>query len=148
MASRAPKCSAPSIARRSRARRWRMCLGEVVEEFETTIANELDLLREAGNASQLKRNFADARLLIVPEVYWDWCNHDVMVMQRIDAIPVNAVEELRRAGIDIKKLARDGVEIFYTQVFRDGFFHADMHPCNIFVARPRPHSPSPFALAR
>jgi ubiquinone biosynthesis protein len=113
----------------------RLRLGEVVEEFETTIANELDLLREAGNASQLKRNFADARLLIVPEVYWDWCNHDVMVMQRIDGIAVNAVEELRRAGIDIKKLARDGVEIFYTQVFRDGFFHADMHPGNIFVAR-------------
>ena len=112
----------------------RFRLSEVVAEFEKTIANELDLLREAGNASQLKRNFADARLLIVPEVYWDWCNHDVMVMQRIDGIPVNAVEELRRAGIDIKKLARDGVEIFYTQVFRDGFFHADMHPGNIFVA--------------
>jgi ubiquinone biosynthesis protein len=113
----------------------RLRLAEVVAEFETTIANELDLLREAGNASQLRRNFADARLLIVPEVYWDWCNHDVMVMQRIDGIPVNAVAELRREGIDIKKLARDGVEIFYTQVFRDGFFHADMHPGNIFVAR-------------
>jgi len=108
---------------------------EVVAEFERTIANELDLLREAGNASQLRRNFADGRLLIVPEVYWDWCNADVMVMQRIDGIPVNAVDELNRAGIDIKRLARDGVEIFYTQVFRDGFFHADMHPGNIFVAR-------------
>ena len=108
---------------------------EVVAEFERTIGAELDLLREAGNASQLRRNFADGRLLIVPEVYWDWCNADVMVMQRIDGIPVNAVEELRAAGVDIKKLARDGVEIFYTQVFRDGFFHADMHPGNIFVAR-------------
>jgi ubiquinone biosynthesis protein len=108
---------------------------EVVAEFEKTVADELDLIREAANASQLRRNFADGRLLIVPEVYWDWCNREVMVMQRIDGIPVNAVAELRRAGIDIKKLARDGVEIFFTQVFRDGFFHADMHPGNIFVAR-------------
>src|SRR5258708_6689515 len=123
-----------SVLERFLADGRRLRLDEVVGEFETSIANELDLLREAGNASQLKRNFADARLLIVPEVYWDWCNHDVMVMQRIDGIAVNAVEELRRAGIDIKKLARDGVEIFYTQVFRDGFFHADMHPGNIFVA--------------
>jgi ubiquinone biosynthesis protein len=108
---------------------------EVVAEFEKTIADELDLVHEAANASQLRRNFADARLLVVPEVYWDWCNRDVMVMQRIDGIPVNAVDELRRHGIDIKKLAREGVEIFYTQVFRDGFFHADMHPGNILVAR-------------
>jgi ubiquinone biosynthesis protein len=108
---------------------------EVVAEFEKTIAGELDLVREAANASQLRRNFADARLLIVPEVYWDWTNREVMVMERIDGIPVNAVEELRAAGIDIPRLAREGVEIFYTQVFRDGFFHADMHPGNIFVAR-------------
>jgi ubiquinone biosynthesis protein len=108
---------------------------EVVAEFEKTVANELDLLREAANASQLRRNFADGRLLIVPEVYWDWCNREVMVMQRIDGIPVNAVERLREAGIDVKRLARDGVEIFFTQVFRDGFFHADMHPGNIFVSR-------------
>ena len=107
---------------------------EVVAEFEKIIADELDLVREAANASQLRRNFADGRLLIVPEVYWDWCNRDAMVMARIDGIPVNAVEELRRRGIDIKRLARDGVEIFFTQVFRDGFFHADMHPGNIFVA--------------
>ena len=113
----------------------RLRLTEVVGEYETILANELDLLREAGNASQLRRNFADGRLLIVPEVYWEWCNREVMVMQRIDGIPVNAIEELRRSGVDIKKLARDGVEIFYTQVFRDGFFHADMHPGNIFVAR-------------
>jgi ubiquinone biosynthesis protein len=106
---------------------------EVVAEFEKTIHDELDLIREAANASQLRRNFADGRLLIVPEVYWDWCNRDVMVMARIDGIPVNAVAELKRRGIDIKQLARDGVEIFFTQVFRDGFFHADMHPGNIFV---------------
>jgi ubiquinone biosynthesis protein len=108
---------------------------EVVSEFERIIADELDLVREAANASQLRRNFADGRLLIVPEVFWDWCNRDVMVMGRIDGIPVNAIEELKRHNIDIKQLARDGVEIFFTQVFRDGFFHADMHPGNIFVAK-------------
>src|SRR5688572_5184508 len=108
---------------------------EVVAEFEKTISDELDLVREAANASQLRRNFADRRLLIVPEVYWDWCNRDAMVMERIHGIPVNALEELRRNNIDIKRLARDGVEIFFTQVFRDGFFHADMHPGNIFVAK-------------
>ncbi len=110
-------------------------LKEVVAEFETTLADELDLLREAANASHLRRNFADARLLIVPEVYWDWCNRDAMVMQRIDGIRVNDVASLAAHGIDIPRLARDGVEIFFTQVFRDGFFHADMHPGNIFVAR-------------
>jgi ubiquinone biosynthesis protein len=107
---------------------------EVVAEFEKTIGDELDLIREAANASQLRRNFADGRLLIVPEVYWDWCSRDVMVMERIHGIPVNAAARLREASIDIPKLARDGVEIFFTQVFRDGFFHADMHPGNIFVA--------------
>src|SRR5258706_3334642 len=108
---------------------------EVVREFENTIADELDLVHEAANASQLRRNFADERLLVVPEVYWDFCNRDVMVMQRVDGIPVNDVPVLRAAHIDIARLARDGVEIFYTQVFRDGFFHADMHPGNILVAR-------------
>ena len=120
------------VGRNAEGRRLRP--GEVVAEFERTIGDELDLLREAGNASQLRRNFADGRLLIVPEVHWDWCNREVMVMARIDGIPVNAVERLRQAGLDIPKLARDGVEIFFTQVFRDGFFHADMHPGNIFVA--------------
>ena len=113
----------------------RMRPREVVREFENTIVDELDLVHEAANASQLRRNFADARLLVVPEVYWDYCNRDVMVMQRVDGIPVNDLPALRAAGVDIAKLARDGVEIFYTQVFRDGFFHADMHPGNILVAR-------------
>ena len=121
------------VARTPEGRRLRP--REVVAEFERTVGDELDLLREAANASQLRRNFADRRLLIVPEVYWDWCNRDVMVMERIDGIPVNAMQRLRAAGIDIPKLARDGVEIFFTQVFRDGFFHADMHPGNIFVAK-------------
>ena len=106
---------------------------EVVAEFEKIIGDEQDLLREAANASQLRRNFADGRLLVVPEVHWNWCNRDAMVMERIEGIPVNAIERLREAGIDISRLARDGVEIFFTQVFRDGFFHADMHPGNIFV---------------
>ncbi|MGZ5031730.1 MAG: AarF/UbiB family protein, partial [Usitatibacter sp.] len=121
------------VARSADGRRLRPV--EVVAEFEKTIAGELDLVREAANASQLRHNFADARLLIVPEVYWDWTNREVMVMERIDGIPVNATDRLRAAGIDIQRLAREGVEIFYMQVYRDGFFHADMHPGNIFVAR-------------
>jgi ubiquinone biosynthesis protein len=108
---------------------------EVVREFENTIVDELDLVHEAANASQLRRNFADARLLVVPEVHWDFCNRDVMVMQRVDGIPVNDLAGLRAEGIDIPKLALDGVEFFFTQVYRDGFFHADMHPGNILVAR-------------
>ncbi len=107
---------------------------EVVAEFEKYLHDELDLLREASSASQLRRNFADARLLIVPEVYWDWCSERVMVMERMHGIPVSQLPALRAAGIDISRLARNGVEIFYTQVFRDGFFHADMHPGNILVA--------------
>jgi len=106
----------------------------VVAEFEKYLHDELDLMREASNASQLRRNFADTRLLLVPEVYWDWCSGQVMVMQRMHGIPVSPTAALRAAGIDLSKLARDGVEIFYTQVFRDGFFHADMHPGNILVA--------------
>ncbi|NCN88680.1 MAG: ubiquinone biosynthesis regulatory protein kinase UbiB [Gallionella sp.] len=108
--------------------------GAVVAEFEKYLHDELDLMREASNASQLRRNFADARLLLVPEVYWDWCSGQVMVMQRMHGIPVSPTAALRAAGIDLSKLASDGVEIFYTQVFRDGFFHADMHPGNILVA--------------
>lgn len=107
---------------------------EVVAEFEKHIHNELDLMRESANASQLKRNFASSKLLMVPEVYWDWCRTEVMVMERMNGIPVSQVDTLRKAGIDIGKLASDGVEIFYTQVFRDGFFHADMHPGNVQVA--------------
>src|SRR3954465_9955268 len=86
---------------------------EVVAEFEHPPHDELDLLREAANASLLRRNFADGRLLIVPEVYWPWCTREVMVMERIHGFPVNATSQLREAGIDIKKLARDGVEIFF-----------------------------------
>ena len=108
---------------------------QVVAEFEKHLHDELDLIREAACASQLKRNFAKSDLLLVPEVYWDWCATEVMVMERMDGISVSRVDALRAAGIDIPKLAENGVEIFYTQVFRDGFFHADMHPGNVQVAR-------------
>ena len=107
---------------------------EVIAEFEKHLEDELDLMREAANASLLRRNFAGSRLLLVPEVYWDYCSTEVMVMQRMYGIPISQVDELRSAGVDIAKLARNGVEIFYTQVFRDGFFHADMHPGNVQVA--------------
>ena len=108
---------------------------EVVAEFEKHLYDELDLIREASNASQLKRNFANSPLLMVPEVYWDWCTTEVMVMERMDGTPISQVETLRAAGVDIPQLAVNGVEIFYTQVFRDGFFHADMHPGNVQVSR-------------
>jgi ubiquinone biosynthesis protein len=106
---------------------------EVVAEFAKYLNDELDLMREAANASQLRRNFEDSPLLAVPEVYWDWCTPTVMTMQRMHGTPVNQVERLRAQGVDIPQLARSGVEIFFTQVFRDGFFHADMHPGNVFV---------------
>ena len=108
---------------------------EVVAEFAKHLEVELDLLREASNASQLRRNFEGSPLLLVPEIYWDYCSNDVMVMQRMHGTPVSAVAELRAQGVDIPRLARAGVEIFFTQVFRHGFFHADMHPGNILVTR-------------
>ena len=107
---------------------------EVVAEFARHLFDELDLMREAANASQLRRNFLGSPLLVVPEIYWDWCTTTVMTMQRMSGTPISQVTELRRQGIDIPKLARAGVEIFFTQVFRDGFFHADMHPGNILVS--------------
>ncbi|GMQ89271.1 MAG: ubiquinone biosynthesis regulatory protein kinase UbiB [Gammaproteobacteria bacterium] len=107
---------------------------EVVAEFEKTLYDELDLLREAGSASQLRRNFSDSELLYVPEVYWPFCRRNVMTMERIHGIPVNDVDALRQAGIDLKAMSERGVEIFFTQVFKHNFFHADMHPGNIFIA--------------
>ena len=106
---------------------------EVVMEFARHLDDELDLMREASNCSQLRRNFLDSHLLVVPEVYWDYCHTEVMVMQRMHGTPISQVGALREQGVDIPKLARAGVEIFFAQVFRDGFFHADMHPGNIFV---------------
>jgi ubiquinone biosynthesis protein len=106
---------------------------EVVAEFAKHLEVELDLLQEAANASLLRRNFRDSPLLLVPEIYWDYCSSEVMVMQRMHGTPVSWVAELRAQGVDIPRLARAGVEIFFTQVFRHGFFHADMHPGNILV---------------
>ncbi len=107
---------------------------EVVAEFEKTLYEEMDLLREAANASQLRRNFEDSDLLHVPEVYWPYCRRNVMVMERIYGIPISDLDSLREAGVDMKSLSERGVEIFFTQVFRHNFFHADMHPGNIFVS--------------
>ncbi|MFA7388058.1 MAG: ubiquinone biosynthesis regulatory protein kinase UbiB [Thiohalobacteraceae bacterium] len=106
---------------------------EVIREFETTLLDELDLLREAANASQLRRNFAGSDMLYVPEVYWPQCRRDAMVMERISGTPISNIAALREQGIDLKQLAERGVEIFFTQVFTHNFFHADMHPGNIFV---------------
>ena len=108
---------------------------EVVAEFNKYLHDELDLMREAANCSQLRRNFKDSALLIVPEVYWDWCGSRVMVMERMHGVPISQTPALLAQGNDLKALSREGVEIFFTQVFRDGFFHADMHPGNIFVHR-------------
>jgi ubiquinone biosynthesis protein len=114
---------------------------EVVREYRKTVTDELDLMREAANASQLKRNFAGSALLYVPQIHWDYCRQNVMVMERIHGIIVSRVEELRARGTDIAKLAENGVEIFFTQVFRHNFFHADMHPGNIFVQIDDPANP-------
>ncbi len=110
---------------------------EVVAEFDTYLNDELDLMREAANASQLRRNFApgtaDGLLLRVPEMYWEYCSTSVIVMERMFGVPISQIPTLVEKGVDLKKLSRQGVEIFFTQVFRDGFFHADMHPGNIYV---------------
>ncbi len=106
---------------------------EVVAEFAKHLADELDMVREAANCSQLRRNFDHSPLLAVPEVYWDYCTTEVMVMSWMEGTPISQINTLRQRGIDIPKLARAGVEIFFTQVFRDGYFHADMHPGNILV---------------
>jgi ubiquinone biosynthesis protein len=114
---------------------------EIVQEYEKTILDELDLLREAANASQLKRNFAGSTLLYVPEIHWDYCRKDVLVMERIRGVPIGDIAKLRELGTDFKRLAENGVEIFFTQVFRHNFFHADMHPGNVFVQLDDPKQP-------
>jgi ubiquinone biosynthesis protein len=114
---------------------------EIVDEYQKTILDELDLMREAANASQLKRNFAGTDLLYVPEVYWDYCRTDVMVMERIHGVPISDMARLKASGANIAQLAENGVRIFFTQVFRHNFFHADMHPGNIFVLIDNPASP-------
>lgn len=107
---------------------------EVVAEFDKYLHDELDFMREASNAAQLRRNMEGLNLVLIPEMIWDFCRDDVIVMERMKGVPISQVDQLRAAGVDIPKLARDGVTIFFTQVFRDGFFHADMHPGNIQVS--------------
>jgi len=119
---------------------------EVVAEYEKTVLDELDLMREAANAAQLKRNFAGSDLLYVPEVYWDHCRVDVLVIERIHGVVISDLERLRAIGTDFRKLAENGVRIFFTQVFRHNFFHADMHPGNIFVLVEDPANPRYAAI--
>lgn len=119
---------------------------EVVEEYQRTIIDELDLLREAANGIQLKRNFESSAALYIPHIYSDHCSTNVMVMERIYGIPISDLEALAAQKTDMKKLAERGVEVFFTQVFRDSFFHADMHPGNIFVSTENPQSPQYIAI--
>ena len=114
---------------------------EVVDEYEHTILDELDLMREAANSAQLKRNFEGSDQLYVPEIYWDYCRPEAMVQERIYGTPISDMDTLRAAGTNIQRLAENGVEIFFTQVFRHNFFHADMHPGNIFVITTDPEHP-------
>ena len=107
---------------------------EVVAEFDKYLHDELDLVREAASAAQLRRNMEGLGLVLIPEMFWDYCHPEVIVMERMTGVPISQVDRLREAGVDLKQLARDGVTIFFTQVFRDGFFHADMHPGNIQVS--------------
>ncbi len=107
---------------------------EVVAEFDKYLHDELDLVREASSAAQLRRNMEGLNLVLIPEMLWDYCTANVLVMERMNGVPISQVDRLRAAGVDISKLARDGVTLFFTQVFRDGFFHADMHPGNIQVS--------------
>ena len=119
---------------------------EVVSEFEKTLYKELDLMREAANAAQLRRNFEGSSQLYVPEIYWEYCRPDVLTMERISGIPISDVDALRAQGTNIVRLAENGVEIFFTQVFQHNFFHADMHPGNIFVDVEDPERPRYVAV--
>jgi ubiquinone biosynthesis protein len=112
----------------------RLKLTENVAEFDKHLHDELDLMREAANASQLRRYFIDSDKLMIPEMYWDLCHTNVIVMEKMNGISIGRFDELRAAGVDFKKLAAEGVEIFFTQVFEHGFFHADMHPGNIMIS--------------
>ncbi|RLM19778.1 ubiquinone biosynthesis regulatory protein kinase UbiB [Brenneria alni] len=114
---------------------------EVVREYEKTLLDELNLLREAANAIQLRRNFEDSRMLYIPEVYSDYCSESMLVMERIYGIPVSDIETLKANGTNLQLLAERGVQVFFTQVFRDSFFHADMHPGNIFISYEHPDDP-------
>lgn len=122
-----------SLVQRHWAEAWRLRLVEVVEEFEKTILDELDLVREAANATEIRRRFEDSEILYIPRIYWPHTRRNIMVMERISGIPIGDVARLKHEGVDLKLLAERGVEIFFTQVLRDNLFHADMHPGNIFA---------------
>lgn len=124
----------------------RFKLSEVVADYKDTIFDELDLKREAANASQLRRNFANSTMLYVPAVHWDYCTNKVMVMERIHGIPVTDMEKINAQGTNLKLLAERGVEVFFKQVFEHNFFHADMHPGNVFVSPKTPDNPSYMAV--
>jgi len=119
---------------------------EIIDEYEHTILDELDLMREAANSAQLKRNFEGSDMLYVPEIYWDYCRPEVLVQERIFGTPISDMDALRADGTNIRVLAENGVEIFFTQVFRHNFFHADMHPGNIFVLHNDPEKPKYAAV--
>ncbi len=119
---------------------------ELVAEYEKTVIDELDLMREGANAAQLRRNFQDSDMLYVPEIYWDFCRPEILVQERVYGIPISDMEALRAAGTNIQTLAENGVEIFFSQVFRHNFFHADMHPGNIFVIVDDPERPKYAAV--
>lgn len=119
---------------------------QLVDEIARTLYDELDLLREGANATQLKRNFKDSRLLHIPAIYWHYSRHNILVMERIHGIPIHDIDALKRAGVNMNKLAERGIEIFFTQIFRDSFFHADLHPGNIFVSAKNPDDPTYIAV--
>jgi len=119
---------------------------EVVREFETFVYEELNMQSEAANASMLRRNFEDSPDLYIPQVYWPWCSKKVLVMERVSGLPIGDIENLRKHGVNLKKLARRGVRVFYTQVFRDNLFHADMHPGNFFVDADNTDDPTLIAM--
>jgi ubiquinone biosynthesis protein len=119
---------------------------EIVAEFEKAILNELDLTREAANASQLRRNFANSSLLYIPEIHWPLTKNNILVMERIYGIPISHIALLKQQGFNLKQLAKQGIEIFFTQVFRDCFFHADLHPGNIRVDSNNPQKPTYIAI--
>jgi len=119
---------------------------EIVKEFETFVFDELDMQREGANASMLRRNFKDSPDLYIPEIYWPWCKQEVLVMERVSGLPVGDMEALKKSGVNLERLARRGMRVFYTQVFRDNLFHADMHPGNILVDASNPDEPTFIAL--
>ena len=119
---------------------------EIVAEISQTLYDELDLMREGANASQLRRNFADSDMLYIPKIYWEYCHAPMLVMERIHGIPIHDLDRLKQSGVNMRKLAERGIEIFFTQVFRDKFFHADLHPGNLFVSDKDPENPTYIAV--